>query len=59
MAEASTEVLILSPTEEGMALFEGDPRWRIIAPNDVRAWTDDYVNVVGAITREMRFSRGG
>jgi hypothetical protein len=59
MAEASTEVLILSPSEAGMALFEGDPRWRIIAPNEVRAWTDDYVNVVGAIMREMRFSRGG
>lgn len=59
MAEASTEVLILSPTEEGMALFADDPRWKIIAPNDVRAWTDDYVNVVGAILREIRFSRGG
>ncbi|MFN4296891.1 MAG: spermidine synthase [Brevundimonas sp.] len=59
MAEASTEVLILSPTEDGMALFADDPRWRVIAPNDVRAWTDDYVNVVGAIMREMRFSRGG
>lgn len=59
MAEASTEALILSPTEEGMALFADDPRWRIIAPNDVRPWTDDYVNVAGAILREIRFSRGG
>lgn len=59
MAEASTEALILSPTEEGMALFADDPRWKIIAPNDVRPWTDDYVNVVGAILREIRFSRGG
>lgn len=59
MAEASTEVLILSPSEAGMALFADDPRWKIIAPNDVRPWTDDYVNVVGAILREIRFSRGG
>src|SRR5690606_11735405 len=59
MAEASTEALIRSPTEEGMALFADDPRWRVIAPNDVRPWTDDYVNVVGAILREIRFSRGG
>jgi len=51
MAEASTEALILSPTEAGMADFDADPRWRILAPTDVRPWTDDYVNLFGSLLR--------
>jgi spermidine synthase len=51
MAEASTEVLILSPTEEGLADFMDDPAWRVIADTEVRPWTDDYVNLWGALVR--------
>ncbi len=58
MAEASTEALILSPTEEGLAEFLDDGRWRIIAETEVRPWTDDYVNLFGALIREIRYSRG-
>lgn len=58
MAEASTEALIISPTEEGLAEFAADPRWRTVAPTDVRPWTDDYVNLLGSLIREIQFSRG-
>jgi SAM-dependent methyltransferase len=51
MSEASTEALVLSPTEAGMADFAADPRWRVLAPTDVRPWTDDYVNLFGALMR--------
>lgn len=51
MAEASTEVLIMSPTEEGLADFVTDPGWRVIADTRVRPWTDDYVNLWGALVR--------
>jgi SAM-dependent methyltransferase len=51
MAEASTEAMILSPTEAGMADFAADPRWRVLAPTEVRPWTDDYVNLFGSLVR--------
>jgi hypothetical protein len=51
MAEASTEVLILSATEQGLADFVTDPGWKVIAPTTVRPWTDDYVNLWGALVR--------
>lgn len=51
MAEASTEALILSPTEDGLADFVSDPDWRVIAETEVRPWTDDYVNLWGALVR--------
>lgn len=51
MAEASTEALIISPTEAGLADFRRDARWKQPAETSVRAWTDDYVNLLGAIWR--------
>lgn len=51
MAEASTEALILSPTPQGMADFAADPSWRVLAPTEVRPWTDDYVNLFGSLVR--------
>jgi spermidine synthase len=54
MAEASTEALILSPTEAGLAQFRGSPQWQLIADTEVRPWTDDYVNLVGSLWRHAR-----
>jgi hypothetical protein len=55
MAEASTEAVILSPTEEGLADFRGDTRWRTPNPTSVRPWTDDYVNLFGSLMRAVRY----
>lgn len=57
MGEASTEALILSPTEAGLAEFVADRRWNQLAPTDVRPWTDDYVNLFGSLMRHMGLSR--
>jgi len=54
MAEASTEALAISPTAEGLADFKADGRWRKLAPTEVRPWTDDYVNLFGALVRQMK-----
>ena len=53
MAEASTEALILSPTEAGLAEFRGDPRWTSLPSTGVRPWTDDYVNLFGSLWRQI------
>ena len=53
MAEASTEALILSPTQAGLADFRRDPRWRTVAGTSVRPWTDDYVNLFGSLWRSQ------
>ncbi len=54
MAEASTEALILSPTEEGLAEFEADRRWEHLRDPKVRPWTDDYVNLFGSLWRHLK-----
>lgn len=53
MAEASTEALILSQTEQGLADFRDDTRWKEPQPTRVRPWTDDYVNLFGSLWRSM------
>jgi spermidine synthase len=53
MAEASTEALVLSPTPEGLADFRADARWKQVGGTTVRPWTDDYVNLFGALQRSM------
>lgn len=54
--EASTEAVILSPTPEGLAVFDGDQRWNRGVETREQAWTDDYVNLFGALVREIRLS---
>ncbi|MBJ7483532.1 spermidine synthase [Brevundimonas sp.] len=54
MAEASTEAIIMSPTEAGLAEFRADPRWQTLPDPGVRPWTDDYVNLFGSLWRHVR-----
>jgi len=54
MAEASTEAIILSPTEAGLSRFRADPRWAVLPDTRVKPWTDDYVNLFGSLWRHFR-----
>ncbi len=61
MAEASTEAMVLSPTTEGLAELRADTggiggasRWGRLEDTEVRPWTDDYVNLFGAMWRNLR-----
>ena len=54
MAIASTEAVVISPTGRGLADFRGRPNWREVPETGVRPWTDDYVNLFGALWRSFR-----
>ncbi|WP_372708011.1 fused MFS/spermidine synthase [Brevundimonas sp.] len=51
MAVASTEAVIISPTEQGLADFRTNPDWTASPKATVQPWTDDYVNLFGALWR--------
>ncbi len=53
MAEASTEAIIISRSEAGLADFRDDLRWNEGRQSEIRPWTDDYVNLIGALWRHM------
>ena len=48
------DALIVARSPAGLALFAHDPRWQATEPDKVRPWTDDYVNLVGALYRRMK-----
>ncbi|MBA4805989.1 fused MFS/spermidine synthase [Brevundimonas sp.] len=54
MSESSTEALIIGKSEAALAPYRADPRWRTLAATEVRPWTDDYVNLFGALVRQMQ-----
>lgn len=54
MTESSTEVVVLSPTPAGLAPLSVDPRWRGDITTTTQPWSDDYVNLFGALVREAR-----
>ena len=53
MAEASTEAVILGRSEVALVDFRADPRWKSPQPTRVRPWSDDYVNLIGALWRSQ------
>jgi hypothetical protein len=49
-----SSVAALSRSPEALAALAAQPGWRPLAANDVRPWSDDYANVLGAILRRYR-----
>jgi hypothetical protein len=48
------DAVIVGRTPQALALFAADHRWRRTDPTAVRPWTDDYVNLVGALYRRVK-----
>ena len=45
------DAVIVARSPAGLARFAHDARWQPTDPDKVRPWTDDYVNLVGALIR--------
>ena len=54
LMESSTEAVVISHTPEGLAMFETDPRWNGNIHSRTAPWTDDYVNLFGALVRQVQ-----
>jgi SAM-dependent methyltransferase len=57
--EADEDALIIGRSPAALARFAGDPRWTPSDPTKVRPWTDDYVNLPGALWRRMKERAAG
>jgi SAM-dependent methyltransferase len=49
--ESAEDAVIVGRNPQAIAQFAKDPRWVEANPNFVRPWTDDYVNLIGALWR--------
>ena len=57
--DAAEEAVILARDEAALDPFRADPRWTPARANGVRAWTDDYTNVFGAMIRRLEHPESG
>ncbi len=57
MENQASDVFILARDEAALAQFDADGRWRAPRRGNGRVWTDDYVNLVGAIYSRWRHGR--
>jgi SAM-dependent methyltransferase len=52
--EADEDAVIIGRSPQALARFAFDRRWRAADPKAARPWTDDYVNLPGALWRRLR-----
>jgi hypothetical protein len=52
-SDASEEAIILAKTPQALDPYRGDNHWFPPQPHGVRAWTDDYTNLFGAMWRRL------
>ena len=55
--QSSEDVVIVGRSRGALAPFENDVRWEPGDPTLARPWTDDYINLVGAIYRRLKERR--
>ncbi|MDB5531674.1 MAG: putative spermine/spermidine synthase protein, partial [Devosia sp.] len=54
LVESPENVIIVARSQQALAPYRADPRWRPAHADGVRAWTDDYTNLFAALIRRMR-----
>ncbi len=50
-AQSPAIVVIAAHNPAALSVFRADPRWNTRDPGSVKAWTDDYTNLIGAMLR--------
>ncbi len=48
-AASVTQAMLITKSAAAASTFAHDPRWRPARDKGVRAWSDDYTNVFGAL----------
>jgi SAM-dependent methyltransferase len=56
LAEASAEAVLIGKTSAALETYSANPLWRSPPQSATRPWTDDYVNLLGALYRDWRMS---
>jgi SAM-dependent methyltransferase len=51
--ETDEDAVIIGRSAAALRPFAADSRWRAADPHQVRPWTDDYVNLPGALWRRL------
>jgi len=52
--ESSEDAMIVTKQLAALAPYEADKRWTATNPTLARPWTDDYMNLVGALYAQMK-----
>jgi SAM-dependent methyltransferase len=52
--ESSTDAVVFAKSQDALADFANDPRWKSPPKTDVKPWTDDYTNLIGALWRRTK-----
>ena len=52
--ESAEDAVIVAKTHEALAAFKADKRWQTVDPFKARPWTDDYMNLAGALYSNLK-----
>ena len=52
--ESSEDAILITKTLKAIEPYEADPRWEQTDPTAARPWTDDYMNLVGALYAQLK-----
>ncbi|WP_309645784.1 fused MFS/spermidine synthase [Phenylobacterium sp.] len=52
--ESSEDAILITKTLKALEPYEADPRWKQTDPTAARPWTDDYMNLVGALYAQLK-----
>jgi spermidine synthase len=56
--ESAEDVVLVGKSHQALARFEADKRWSPGDPGRARPWSDDYMNLIGAILGRRHDRRG-